>query len=61
MILSAALVLTACDWNRSAKAQRRQYASGGTDVPAASKNALTRGLDYHKLSADTLIRSMRRP
>ena len=50
--------LSACNWNRTEKAQQQIYASG-PDAPSALTETLQRNQDYLKVSDDELLRKMR--
>jgi len=52
------LTLSACNWNRTEKAQTQIYASG-PDAPSALSETLQRNQDYHKISDDELLSKMR--
>jgi len=52
------ILLTACNWNRTEKAQRQNYASG-SDAPNAISSTLQRNQDYYKNSDSTLLKKMR--
>ena len=52
------LTLSACNWNRTEKAQRQIYSSG-PDAPSALSETLQRNQDYYKISDDELVRKMR--
>ena len=49
--------ISACNWNRTEKAQRQIYASG-PDAPSALSETLKRNQDYYKVSDDELLRKM---
>ncbi len=49
---------SACNWNRTEKAQQQIYASG-PDAPSALTETLQRNQDYFKVSEDELLRKMR--
>ncbi len=51
-------VLSACNWNRTEKAQQQIYASG-PDAPSALSETLQRNQDYYKISDDELLSKMR--
>ena len=51
------LALSACDWNRTEKAQQQVY-SPGPDAPSALSETLQRNQDYHKISDDELLSKM---
>tara|TARA_B100000945_G_scaffold267448_2_gene227564 strand:+ start:198 stop:398 length:201 start_codon:yes stop_codon:yes gene_type:complete len=59
-LLLAALIFTlsACNWNRTEKAQQQIYAPG-PDAPSALSETLQRKQDYFKVSEDELLRKMR--
>ena len=50
--------LSACNWNRTEKAQQQIYASG-PDAPSALSETLKRDQDYYKISDDELLSKMR--
>ena len=50
--------LSACNWNRTEKAQQQIYASG-PDAPSALGETLQRTQDYYKISDDELLSKMR--
>ena len=50
--------LSACNWNRTEKAQQQKYASG-PDAPSALSATLQRNQDYYKISDDELLIKMR--
>tara|TARA_B100000029_G_scaffold105120_1_gene95728 strand:+ start:814 stop:1014 length:201 start_codon:yes stop_codon:yes gene_type:complete len=50
--------LSACNWNRTEKAQQQIYASG-PDAPSALGETLQRNQDYYKISDDELLSKMR--
>ena len=50
--------LSACNWNRTEKAQQQIYASG-PDAPSALGETLQRNQDYYKISDDELLSNMR--
>ena len=50
--------ISACNWNRTEKAQQQIYASG-PDAPAALSETLQRNQDYYKISDDELLKKMR--
>ena len=50
--------LSACNWNRTEKAQQQIYASG-PDAPSALSETLQRNQDYYKISDDDLLSKMR--
>ena len=52
------LTLSACNWNRTEKAQQQIYASG-PDPPSALSETLQRNQDYYKISDDDLLSKMR--
>ena len=59
-LLLAAFVFTisACNWNRTEKAQLQIYASG-PDAPSALSETLQRNQDYYKISDYELLSKMR--
>ena len=50
--------LSACNWNRTEKAQQQIYASG-PDAPSALSETLKRNQDYYKISDNELLSKMR--
>ena len=50
--------VSACNWNRTEKAQMQIYASG-PDAPSAVSETLQRNQDYYKISDDELLSKMR--
>ena len=52
------IMLAACNWNRTEKAQQQIYASG-PDAPSALSETLQRNQDYYKISDDELLSKMR--
>ena len=50
--------LSACNWNRTEKAQQQVYAPG-PDAPSALNETLQRNQDYYKISDDELLSIMR--
>ena len=50
--------LSACNWNRTEKAQQQVYASG-PDAPSALNETLQRNQDYYKKTDDELLSIMR--
>ena len=55
---SLMFTLSACNWNRTEKAQQQNYASGH-DAPSALIETLQRNQDYYKISDDELLSKMR--
>mgnify|MGYP001429069832 CR=1 FL=1 len=51
-------VLSACNWNRTEKAQQQIYASG-PDAPSELSETLQRKQDYYKISDEELLIKMR--
>ena len=59
LFLGAAItLLTACNWNRTEKAQQQNYASG-PDAPSTLSGTLKRNQDYYKNSDGSLLKKMR--
>tara|TARA_B100000686_G_C16404374_1_gene768948 strand:- start:257 stop:457 length:201 start_codon:yes stop_codon:yes gene_type:complete len=58
LIVTVILTLSACNWNRTEKAQKQIYASG-PDSPSAISETLQRNQDYYKISDDELLSKMR--
>ena len=52
------MLITACNWNRTEKAQKQDYALG-PDAPYTIKNTLQRNQDYYKYSDGDLLKKMR--
>ena len=52
------MMLTACNWNRTEKAQQQIYAPG-SDAPSALTGTLQRNQDYYKESDGDLLKKMR--
>ena len=52
------LFLTACNWNRTEKAQQQVFAPG-PDAPSALIGTLQRNQDYYKRSDSELLEKMR--
>ena len=50
--------ISACNWNRTEKAQTQIYASG-PDAPSEVSETLQRNQDYYKISDDELLSKMR--
>ena len=50
--------LSACNWNRTEKAQQQIYAQG-PDAPSALRGTLQRNQDYYKESDGDLLSKMR--
>ena len=50
--------LSACNWNRTEKAQQQVYAPG-PDAPSALNETLQRNQDYYKISDNELLSKMR--
>ena len=58
LIGAAMMMLTACNWNRTEKAQQQIYAPG-PDAPSALTGTLQRNQDYYKESDEDLLKKMR--
>jgi hypothetical protein len=58
LIVTVVFTLSACNWNRTEKAQRQIYASG-PDAPSALSETLQRNQDYYKITDDELLSKMR--
>ncbi|MBS1256853.1 MAG: hypothetical protein MAG581_02681 [Deltaproteobacteria bacterium] len=59
LLLGASImILSACNWNKTEKAQQQNYASG-PDAPSALSSTLQRNQDYYKTSVDELLNKMR--
>ena len=54
-----AILLPACNVNPTKKAQTQIFSEGGSQVPTASMNALTRSYDYHEVSQEAMLKRMR--
>ena len=52
------MILTACNWNRTEKAQQQIYAPG-PEAPSALSGTLQRNQDYYKESDGDLLKKMR--
>ncbi len=52
------MMLTACNWNKTEKAQQQIYAQG-PDASAALEGTLQRNQDYYKESDGDLLSKMR--
>tara|TARA_B100001142_G_scaffold95122_1_gene97015 strand:- start:745 stop:930 length:186 start_codon:yes stop_codon:yes gene_type:complete len=52
------IMLAACNWNRTEKAQQQIYAPG-PDAPSALTGTLQRNQDYYKESDEDLLNKMR--
>jgi len=52
------MMLNACNWNRTEKAQQQIYAPG-PDAPSALTGTLQRNQDYYKKSDGDLLKKMR--
>ena len=52
------MMLTACNWNKTEKAQQQIYAQG-PDASAALSGTLQRNQDYYKESDGDLLSKMR--
>jgi len=52
------MMLTACNWNKTEKAQQQIYAQG-PDASAALEGTLQRNQDYYKKSDGDLLSKMR--
>jgi len=50
--------LSACNWNRTEKAQQQIF-SPGPDAPSALTGTLQRNQDYYKRSDSELLKKMR--
>jgi len=55
---AALMMLTACNWNRTEKAQQQTYADG-PDAPSALSGTLQRKQGYYKESDGDLLNKMR--
>ena len=52
------MMLTACNWNKTEKAQQQIYAPG-PDATSALSRTLQRNQDYYKESDEDLLKKMR--
>ena len=52
------MMLTACNWNKTEKAQQQIYAPG-PDAPSTLSGTLQRNQDYYKESDGDLLNKMR--
>ena len=50
--------ISACNWNRTERAQQQIYVSG-PDAPSEYSETLQRKQDYYKISDDELLSKMR--
>ncbi len=57
-IVTGLLFLSACNWNRTEKAQQQIFAPG-PDAPSALIGTLQRNQDYYKRSDSELLGKMR--
>ena len=55
---AAMMMLSACNWNKTEKAQQQIYAPG-PDAPSALTGTLQRNQDYYKKSDGDLLKKMR--
>ena len=58
LLVIVVITLSACNWNRTEKAQQQIYASG-PDAPSALSETLQRNQDYYEVSDDELLSKMR--
>jgi len=58
LIGAVLMMLTACNWNKTEKAQQQIYAQG-PDASAALEGTLQRNQDYYKESDGDLLSKMR--
>ena len=58
LLFGVVMMLTACNWNRTEKAQQQIYAPG-PDAPSALTGTLQRNQDYYKESDGDLLKKMR--
>ena len=58
LLVIVMFTISACNWNRTEKAQQQIYASG-PDAPSALSETLQRNQDYYKISDDELLSKMR--
>ena len=59
LLLGAVMfTITACNWNRTEKAQQQIFASG-PDAPSTLGETLQRNQDYYKISDEELLSKMR--
>ena len=57
-LVAMVFTISACNWNRTEKAQRQIYASG-PDAPSSLSETLQRNQDYYKISDEELLNKMR--
>ena len=58
LLVAMVFTISACNWNRTEKAQRQIYASG-PDAPSPLTETLQRKQDYYKISDEELLEKMR--
>ena len=58
LLVAMVFIISACNWNRTEKAQQQDYAQG-PDAPYALKDTLQRNQDYYKKSDGDLLSKMR--
>ena len=58
LLVIVVITLSACNWNRTEKAQQQIYASG-PDAPSELSETLQRKQDYYKISDEELLKKMR--
>ena len=58
LLVAMVFTISACNWNRTEKAQQQIYASG-PDAPSELSETLQRNQDYYKISDEELLNKMR--
>ena len=58
LFVTVMFTLSACNWNKTEKAQQQIYSSG-PDAPSALSETLQRNQDYYKISVHELLSKMR--
>ena len=58
LLVAMVFTISACNWNRTEKAQTQIYASG-PDAPSELSETLQRNQDYYKISDGELLSKMR--
>jgi hypothetical protein len=59
ILIVLGVISAGCNINPTKKAQTQIFAEGGSKVPKASLNMLTRSYDYHEVSQDMMLKRMR--
>ena len=57
ILVAVMIIISACNWNRTEKAQKQIYASG-PDAPSQLSETLQRNQDYYKVSDEELLSKM---